>query len=81
MTATPVDSSTLVLFMLLLSQLLYLHYVIICVLCEQRVKQIYEDVEKEPPVYFYMEYEADVIAVNCERSTWPLENFEPVHQV
>ena len=51
------------------------------ILCEQRVKQIYEDVEEEPPVYFYMEYGADAIGVNCEGSTWPLENSEPAHQV
>ena len=50
-------------------------------LCEQRVKQIYKDVQEEPPVYFYIESGADVIGVNCEGSTWPLENSEPVHQV
>ena len=54
---------------LLLSQL----HVLYCVLCEQRVKQLYKDVEEEPPVYFYMEYGADVIGVNSEGSTWPLE--------
>ena len=50
-------------------------------LCEQRVKQIYKDIEEEPPVYFYMESGADAISVDCEGSTWPLQNYEPVHQV
>ena len=57
------------------------HLTELSLLCEQRVKQIHDDMENEPPVYFYMEYVADVIGVNCEGSTWPLENSEPVHQV
>ena len=48
-------------------------------LCEQRVKQIYENMEEETPYYFYMESGADVISVDYERSTWPMENSEPVH--
>ena len=48
--------------------------IIVCVLCEQRVKQIYENLEEELPVYFYVESGADAIGVNCEESTWPLEN-------
>ena len=58
-----------------------IHLIELSLLCEQGVKQFYKNVEEEPPVYFYIDYEADVIGVNCERSTWPLENSEPAHQV
>ena len=66
-------------------QQLYVHVIVhlteLSLLCKQRVKKIYEDLEEEPPVYFYMRYEADAIGVNCEGSTWPLENSELIHQV
>ena len=58
-----------------------IHLIELSLLCEQRVKEFYKDVEEEPPVYFYMEYGTDAIGVNCERSTWPLENSELAHQV
>ena len=63
--------------LLLLSQL----HVLYCVLCEQRVKQFYKDVQEEPPVYFYIEYGAETIGINCEGNTWPLEYSELALQV